>query len=109
MRHKTQTRHNPPRGPLPQPAAAERKAITQLIVVADNGDLASLPTVGRGSPRGICCQSKWPLMATATKASTRSAARSLRISVVIYPAQTRPGPTQRKTLPGCGCRARSGS
>ncbi|MGB9655356.1 MAG: hypothetical protein WCB75_09050, partial [Pseudolabrys sp.] len=34
--------------------------------------------------RRICCQSK---MATAIKASTRSAARSLRISVVIYPAR----------------------
>jgi hypothetical protein len=50
MRHNTQTRHNPPRGPLPQPAAAERKAITQLIVVADNGDLASLPTVRERKP-----------------------------------------------------------
>ncbi|MGB8173562.1 MAG: hypothetical protein WCF29_00910, partial [Pseudolabrys sp.] len=34
--------------------------------------------------RRICCQSK---MATAIKASTRSTARSLRISVVIYPAR----------------------
>jgi hypothetical protein len=33
--------------------------------------------------RGICCQSRWPMMAAATKASTRSAARSLRISMVV--------------------------
>ena len=45
------------------------------------------PPFGRGSPHGVCCQSRWPLMATAIKASTRSAARSLRISVVIYPAR----------------------